>query len=405
MTKASEKDWRIPPCGRREALGGGRHAASSSVASAVWPVSPRKTSSSVGRRSAMSSMAIPASSRSRTTCARAWAPPLAGHGQLAGVLVERRLAVAVPAHDLGGPGDVVTLVDDDLDPRAAEVRLEFVGRAAGDDLAVVDDGDRVGQFVGLLEVLRRQEQGRALADQAADDVPHAEAAARVEPGRRLVEEQQLGPPDERAAKVEPAAHAARVRLDDPVAGVGQLELLQQLRCASRGLGLRELVQPPEHDQVLAPGQVLVDRGVLPGQADDRAKLLRLLDDVEARDRGVAGVRLQQRREDAHGRGLAGPVRAEQSQDRAFGDLEVHAVECADLVLAGPIDLDEAFGGDGVHGGAQPRVRYLGAAQYTEVRCARSARGQPWRSFRIRSAASLPGAPMTQPPGCVPEPHW
>ena len=28
-----------------------------------------------------------------------------------------------------------------------------------------------------------------------------------------------------------------------------------------------------------------------------------------------------------------------------------------------------------------------------------------RSFRIRSAASLPGAPMTQPPGCVPEPHW
>src|SRR5262245_39049062 len=28
-----------------------------------------------------------------------------------------------------------------------------------------------------------------------------------------------------------------------------------------------------------------------------------------------------------------------------------------------------------------------------------------RSLRIRCAASLPGAPMTQPPGCVPEPHW
>ena len=28
-----------------------------------------------------------------------------------------------------------------------------------------------------------------------------------------------------------------------------------------------------------------------------------------------------------------------------------------------------------------------------------------RSLRIRFAASLPGAPMTQPPGCVPEPHW
>ena len=28
-----------------------------------------------------------------------------------------------------------------------------------------------------------------------------------------------------------------------------------------------------------------------------------------------------------------------------------------------------------------------------------------RSLRICPAASLPGAPMTQPPGCVPEPHW
>jgi hypothetical protein len=28
-----------------------------------------------------------------------------------------------------------------------------------------------------------------------------------------------------------------------------------------------------------------------------------------------------------------------------------------------------------------------------------------RSPRIRWAASLPGAPVTQPPGCVPEPHW
>ena len=28
-----------------------------------------------------------------------------------------------------------------------------------------------------------------------------------------------------------------------------------------------------------------------------------------------------------------------------------------------------------------------------------------RSLRIWPAASLPGAPMTQPPGCVPDPHW
>ena len=84
----------------------------------------------------------------------------------------------------------VAIVDDDLDALAADLGLELVGRAPRDDLAVVDHGDRVGQLVGLLQVLRRQQQRRALAHEAADDVPHAQAAARVETGRRLVEEQQ-----------------------------------------------------------------------------------------------------------------------------------------------------------------------------------------------------------------------
>ena len=55
------------------------------------------------------------------------------------------------------------VVDDDLDPLAADLGLELVGGAAGDDLAVVDDRDRVGQLVGLLEVLGREQQRRALA--------------------------------------------------------------------------------------------------------------------------------------------------------------------------------------------------------------------------------------------------
>ena len=141
----------------------------------------------------------------------------------------------------------------------------------------------------------------------------------VEAGRRLVEEQQARPTDERAAEVQPAAHAARVGLDDAVRGVDQVELLEQLvRTASR-LGRRQLVEQPEHPQVLAPGQVLVDGGVLPGQADDAAQLLGLADDVEAGDGRSARVGLEQRREDPDGRRLAGAVRAEQAEDRALLD--------------------------------------------------------------------------------------
>ena len=180
--------------------------------------------------------------------------------------------MAIRRQELHRLRDGRPVVDDDLDPLAADLRLELVGGAAGDDLAVVDDGDLVGQLVGLLEVLGREQERRALADEAADDVPHAEPAARVEAGRRLVQEQQPRPADQRAGEVEPAAHAAGVGLDDPVGGVGKVELLEQLVGALRGFARWQLVEPAEHPQVLAAGQVLVDRGVLAGQADDGAQL-------------------------------------------------------------------------------------------------------------------------------------
>ncbi len=113
----------------------------------------------------------------------------------------------------------------------------------------------------------------------------------------------------------------------------EVELLQQLPGALARLRAGQLVQPAEHPQVLGAREVLVDRGVLAGQADDRAELLRLRDDVEAGHGGAAGVRLQQRGEDAHRRRLAGTVGSQEAQDAAFRDDQVDAVERADLALA------------------------------------------------------------------------
>ena len=271
--------------------------------------------------------------------------------------------------DLHRPRDGGAVADDDLDPLAADLRLELVRGAAGDDLPVVDDRDRVGQLVGLLEVLGRQQEGRALADEAADDVPHAEPAARVEPGRRLVEEQEPRSADQRAPEVQPAAHPARVGLDDAIAGVGEVELLEELVGAAPGLGRRQLVEPAEHPQVLAPGQVLVDRRVLAGQADDLAELVGLLDDVEAGDGRSSGVRLEQRRQDPDRRRLARAVGSEQTEDGALGDLEIEPVEGADLVLARLVDLDQAFGRDRGSWAwlLLPLGRSAGARKYTGVR--------------------------------------
>jgi hypothetical protein len=73
---------------------------------------------------------------------------------------------------------------------------------------VVDDGDVVGQRVGLVEVLRGEQDCGSAADQAADEVPEVQPGPRVESGRRLVEEQDARPPDQARRQVEPAPHAA-----------------------------------------------------------------------------------------------------------------------------------------------------------------------------------------------------
>ena len=85
--------------------------------------------------------------------------------QSARVLIGGDVARAVAREDLLRSRDGIAVVDDDLDPLPADLRFQLVRGPAGDDLAVVDDDDPVGQLVRLLEVLGRQEEGDALADE------------------------------------------------------------------------------------------------------------------------------------------------------------------------------------------------------------------------------------------------
>ena len=120
----------------------------------------------------------------------------------------------------------------DVHRRPADRRLQLGRRALGDDLAVVDDPDPVAEDVGLLEVLRRQEDGDAvLLGEPRDLLPERGPRLRVEAGRRLVEEEDARAVDEREREVEPALHPAGVRPHLAVGGVGQADALEQLVAA------------------------------------------------------------------------------------------------------------------------------------------------------------------------------
>src|SRR5207248_4692179 len=88
--------------------------------------------------------------------------------------------------------------------------------ALGHEDAVLDDRDPVAERLRLVEIVGREEQRLAELLQPPDRGPGGSPRGRVEAGRGLVEEDQLGVTDEREREVEPAALAARELLRELV---------------------------------------------------------------------------------------------------------------------------------------------------------------------------------------------
>ncbi len=140
--------------------------------------------------------------------------------------------------------------------------------------------------------------------------------ARIEPGGGFVEEQDARSHDEARGQVKPAAHAARILLDRLAAGVGQAELAEQLVSPAPRDICGQVVQAPEHHQVLAARENLIHGGVLPGEPDAGAHLGRLAGHVEPGDLSPPGIGAQQGRKHPDSGGLARPVRSQQAIDSA-----------------------------------------------------------------------------------------
>ena len=168
--------------------------------------------------------------------------------------------------------------------------------------------------------------GDALLLEPVQPVPDGVAGLRVEPGRGLVEQQELGLADQGPGDGEAPLEPARQGIHPLVGPVVELDELE------------EAVGPLPHDRAgqveIAPvdEQVLADR-----ELDVEGVLLRhdpqptpdprpVGDRVHPEDpqRSVADGRHAP--DHAHGRALAGPVRAEEAEDLTLAHVEVHAVD-------------------------------------------------------------------------------
>ncbi len=213
----------------------------------------------------------------------------------------------------------------DHDAGPACLVLELRGGARGDDLALVDHHDLVGQVVGLLQVLGGQDQGGALVHQLAEHRPQPRPALRVQPGRRLVEEQDGRRGQQADRQVEPAAHAPRIGLGHPVGGMGEVEAVEEPFGGLDDVLPGQPVERPDEPEVLAAGEELVDGRRLAGEPHAAADLVGLPEDVEAGHPPGAARGHAQRGQHPHERRLARAVGAREAEDGAGRDDEADVV--------------------------------------------------------------------------------
>ena len=134
-----------------------------------WPVSDRNTSSRLGRDNPMSSTSISLSRNQPATRVMSARPSAAAVSWRAPVWTNT--SAPVLRNSASAAAKVVGARDRDHQARVARLLLELQWRALGDDAALVHDDDVVGQLVGLLEILRGEQQRGALAHQPAQHFP------------------------------------------------------------------------------------------------------------------------------------------------------------------------------------------------------------------------------------------
>ncbi len=120
---------------------------------------------------------------------------------------------------------------------------------------MIEEDDPVAELGDLIHVVRREDDGNPLlVATAPDEGADLDGDIRVEGGRRLVQQRDPRPGEERLGQHHPRGLTGREPLDLPTAQVPDPKLCQQLLDSRAPLAALEPVQPTEDIQVLGDRQ-------------------------------------------------------------------------------------------------------------------------------------------------------
>ena len=170
------------------------------------------------------------------------------------------------------------------------------------------------------------EHGQALGAEGLDAVENGDPALGVDANGRFVEHEQPRIVQEAGRDVEPALHATRVLVDALARPVDQPDQLEARIHPFVPRPPGQAVEASEEAQVLATGQVGIERDLLWHVADGGPGCRGALVDCLPGDADLAAVAPKQPADHRDRRRLTGAVRAQQAVALARRDLEPHVVD-------------------------------------------------------------------------------
>ena len=169
-------------------------------------------------------------------------------------------------------------------------------------------------------------QNRVPLAQLSDQVSNLADLERVQAGRRLVQDQDLGVVQHRLRQADPLTESARKLADDPVLDLAKLTPADHLADRPAPVRSGNVLETRPMSQILDHPHLGIERNVFGKISDLAPDLERFVEYIVAGKRSTAAGGAQVGRQHPHCRRLAGPVGPEQTDDLATPDVEPDALD-------------------------------------------------------------------------------
>src|SRR5437660_4451063 len=190
--------------------------------------------------------------------------------------------------------------------------VQSLQRVVGNHLPVIDDHNAVAEALSLFHIVRRVDEGFATLLQSFEIVKDGIAALRINADGRLIEQKNLWIVKQGRRQIQTPLHASAEGFHFVAGAIGESHQIQDVVDCLLSLRTGERVKRREKSQIVAGGELVIERHVLRDESDLELDRVGVALNLLAFDEDFAGIRAQQSRNDGDRCCFAGAVRSQQA---------------------------------------------------------------------------------------------